>query len=254
MRGRGRVTLPAAVVTLPIAVVMVKAPIAGTVKTRLTPPVPPEDAARLALAFAQDVVSGLRQTCAVLIAYAPAQGRVLLEPSLPAGLAWTPQRGQDLGERLSAALLDASTRGFAPLLVVGTDSPTLPPAFAAEAVSVLQSGRADVVLGPTEDGGYYLVGVRSPIPGLFDNVAWSTPLAFAHTAANAARLGLRLHTLPFWYDIDTAADLLRLRRELGTDPAARLRAPAAARCLRSLAPVTAPADAHPQDAHPQTTA
>lgn len=218
--------------THPAVVVMVKAPTPGTVKTRLSPPLFPADAALLAAAFAQDTVAGLRQNAPVLAAYAPVDKRAVLESLLPPGLLWTAQRGQNLGARLDAALADAHAHGFGPLLVVGTDSPTLPPAFALDAFSVLHTGQADVVLGPTDDGGYYLVGLRQPAPGLFDAVAWSTPHAYADTAANAARLGLRLHVLPPWYDIDTADDLARLRREMEADPAARVRAPMTAHWLR----------------------
>lgn len=217
--------------THPAVVVMVKAPTPGTVKTRLSPPLSPADAASLAAAFAQDTVAGLRQNAPVLAAYAPVDKRAVLESLLPPGLLWTAQRGQNLGARLDAALADAHAHGFGPLLVVGTDSPTLPPAFALDAFSVLHTGQADVVLGPTDDGGYYLVGLRQPAPGLFDAVAWSTPRAYADTAANAARLGLRLHALPPWYDIDTADDLARLRREMEADPAARVRAPMTAHWL-----------------------
>jgi len=210
---------------------MVKAPTPGTVKTRLSPPLPPAEAAQLAAAFARDTAFGMRQIADVLAAYAPSDGRAALEMLLPAGLWWAAQRGENLGARLEAALADARAHGFGPLLVVGTDSPTVPLAFVSEALFILRSKQADVVLGPTDDGGYYLVGLRQPAPGLFESVAWSTPLAYAHTAANAARLGLRLHVLPPWYDIDTPDDLARLRRELVADPAARVRAPATAHLL-----------------------
>lgn len=218
----------------PAVVVMVKAPTPGTVKTRLSPPLPPAEAAQLAAAFARDTAFGMRQIADVLAAYAPSDGRGALEMLLPAGLWWAAQRGENLGARLEAALADACAHGFGPLLVVGTDSPTVPLAFVSEALFILRSKQADVVLGPTDDGGYYLVGLRQPAPGLFESVAWSTPLAYAHTAANAARLGLRLHVLPPWYDIDTPDDLARLRRELSADPAARARAPATAHLLLSL--------------------
>jgi glycosyltransferase A (GT-A) superfamily protein (DUF2064 family) len=90
----------------------------------------------------------------------------------------------------------------------------------------LDEGEAEVVLGPTDDGGYYLVGLRRTSTGLFQNVAWSTPLAFRQTSDNAARAGLRTLELLRWYDVDTPADLLRLRDEILTSEEARLRAPA----------------------------
>jgi glycosyltransferase A (GT-A) superfamily protein (DUF2064 family) len=116
--------------------------------------------------------------------------------------------------------------------LVGADSPTLPPEFLAPALEALARGRADVALGGTDDGGYYAVGLRAPSRGLFDGVEWSTPRAYAQTARNAARLDLRLFELPRWYDVDTPADLLRLRAEFA-DREARRRAPATYRWMTS---------------------
>lgn len=235
----------------PAVIVMVKAPMAGTVKTRLTPPLSPDDAVQLAAAFAQDVVAGVTQAeVAVVIAHAPAEGRPLLEALLPSGLHWTPQRGENLGERMFQAMIDAQAQGFGPLIVIGTDSPTLPTAFLTQAISALHLDDADITLGPTEDGGYYLVGTQRPLPGLFDAVAWSTPLAFAQTADNAVRLGLRCLALPPWYDIDTSDDLDRLRREVLADPAVMRRIPATAQWLKSH-PTVNPASLG--DAHRQTS-
>src|SRR5215207_6756464 len=188
----------------PAVVVMVKAPRAGFVKTRLTPPLSAGEAAALAACFAQDAVRGaVLSACEVVIAYTPADGRATLEALLPGGLRWLEQRGRDLGERLEHAAAQSFARGAGPLVFVGTDSPTLPPSFITRAVSSLDAGEADIALGPTEDGGYYLVGLRRPAPGLFRDIAWSTPHAYAHTARNAARLNLRLLELPAWYDVDT---------------------------------------------------
>src|SRR5919205_4171529 len=94
-----------------------------------------------------------------------------------------------------------------------------------QAAASLSKGEADVALGPTEDGGYYLVGLRESFEGLFRNVEWSTPRVYRQTASNAARLGLRVLELPRWYDVDTREDLLRLRYELRSDEGARERAP-----------------------------
>ncbi len=184
-----------------------------------------------------------------MVAFAPDDGRALLQTLLPPGLLWTCQQGSDLGERMAGALADAHAQGFEPLVVVGTDSPTLPPRFVSEALAVLSAGAAEVVLGPTEDGGYYLVGTNTPTPGLFDGVAWSTSRTYADTAGNADRLGLRRHILPPWYDIDTPDDLARLRRAWETRDAAGWYAPATALWLRAHPPVSLSREA----AHPQTT-
>ena len=225
----------------PAVIVMAKAPRAGEAKTRLAPPLTREAAARLAAClFADTVSTALGVGAAVVVAYAPADGRPLLEETLRAGLRgetaggvlWLEQRGVGLGERLDGVAGRAFGGGFGPLLFIGADSPTLPPAFLAAALEGLAGGRADVALGATEDGGYYAVGVRAPAHGLFDSVEWSTPRAYAQTARNAARLGLRLLELPHWYDTDTPADLARLRAELTADGAARRRAPVTYEWLR----------------------
>lgn len=221
---------------------MAKAPRAGEAKTRLSPPLTAAGAARLAACLFADTVSlALRLSAAVFVAYAPADGRAALEEALRAAspervtgeVLWLEQRGGDLGERLAWVVERAAAEGFGPLLLVGADSPTLPPGFLAAALEGLAGGLADVALGGTEDGGYYAVGVREPARGLFDSVEWSTPRAYAQTAANAARLGLRLSELPPWYDVDTPADLARLRAELDGDEGARRRAPSTREWLRT---------------------
>ena len=213
---------------------MAKAPRAGEAKTRLAPPLTREEAAWLAAClFADTVSAALGLGAAVVVAYAPAEGRPPLEEALRVALGgeasgdvlWLEQRGGGLRERLDGVAGRTFEGGFGPLLLVGADSPTLPPAFLAAALEGLMTARADVALGATEDGGYYAVGVGGPAAGLFDSVEWSTPRAYAQTARNAARLGLRLLELPPWYDVDTPEDLARLRAELSADEGARRRAP-----------------------------
>lgn len=216
----------------PVRIVMVKAPTPGFTKTRLVPPLTAEEASGAALCFARDTVANARRVASdVLVAYTPSGGRELLEPLLPAGLQWAEQRGRDLGERLEAVVAHADGLGFKPLIITGTDSPTLPASFVETARDALDKGDADVALGPTDDGGYYLVGLRVPAPGLFGGVSWSTPRAYRQTADNAARLGLRLLELPRWYDVDGPSDLARLREEIFSDEEARARAPATCRWL-----------------------
>jgi hypothetical protein len=216
----------------PAIIVMVKAPRAGATKTRLTPILSEADAASLAACFAQDALANARRAVRdVIVAYTPADGRRILQSLLPHDLLWVEQQGANLGVRLEAAVGRAAALGFSPLIVTGTDSPTLPPSFIETALSSLERGEVDLVLGPTEDGGYYLVGLRRPIPYIFQNIAWSTPLVYQQTADNAARLGLRLQKLPRWYDVDTPADLLRLRDELYADQESQERAEATYRWL-----------------------
>lgn len=226
----------------PAVIVMAKAPRAGEAKTRLAPPLTHAEAARLAACLFADTVSlALGTGAVVFVAYAPADGRTSLEEVLHvslreetlSGVLWLEQRGEDLGERLAEVVERAFAEGFGPLLLVGADSPTLPPVFLVSALEELARGRADIALGATEDGGYYAVGMREPAAGLFDSVEWSTPRAYAQTARNASRLGLRLLELPHWYDVDTPADLARLRAELSNDEGARRRAPSTCEWLRA---------------------
>lgn len=218
----------------PAVIVMIKAPRAGFVKTRLTPTLSDADAAALAICFARDTVSSASSiACEVIIAYAPSDGRDILETLFrDDGLQWIEQRGEDLGARLEAVTIEAFKMGFGPLAFIGADSPTLPPDFIATALRSLAASQSDIALGPTEDGGFYLVGLRRIESGIFENIAWSSPEAYAQTARNAAHLGLRLLELPTWYDVDTPADLERLRAELSADEQAQLRAPATYQWLR----------------------
>ena len=183
---------------------MVKAPRAGKVKTRLCPPLTPEEAAELASQFAADAVANaVTAGASPIVAYSPDDGRELLEPLLPPGQRWIPQRGASLGDRMQRAMEEARALGRGPLVIIGTDSPTLPTGTLKTAIALVSTGSADAVFGPTEDGGYYLAGARDPIPGLFADVAWSTPSALADTLRNVASLKLTVELLPMWYDVDT---------------------------------------------------
>ena len=211
----------------PAIIVMCKAPVAGKVKTRLAPFLSAEKSADLAGCFAVDAAAKAARICPnVIIAYAGEKN--LLAKILPPNLIWTEQKGADLGERMHNALGFAFEENFAPLVVIGTDSPTLPLEFPANAISILSENCADVVLGKTEDGGYYLVGLREPEFGIFQNVVWSSAETFAKTARNIEQLNLHLELLPAWYDVDEPEDLKRLKVEIEHLSGARKLAPATA--------------------------
>lgn len=219
----------------PAIVIMAKAPRAGRVKTRLAPLLTPAESAELAARFFVDAASAARSLAPdLVVAYSPPDGRASLEPLLEGRerARWLEQCDGDLGARLHAAFRHAATERFSPVVVIGTDSPTLPLSHLLAARDALARREADLALGPTEDGGYYTVALRRPAPGLFDGVEWSTPRAFEQTARNAARLDLRTLVLPAWYDVDTPADLLRLRDELFDDEDAQRRAPSTYEWLR----------------------
>ena len=122
------------------------------------------------------------------------------------------QRGDDLGARLSHAFEDLLADGAPGAIVIGSDVPTLPSAVLGAALERLAG--ADLVLGPSEDGGYYLIGLREPRAALFADMAWSTAVVFEETMRRASALGLDVGLLPAWFDVDTAADLERLEASL----------------------------------------
>jgi rSAM/selenodomain-associated transferase 1 len=210
----------------PGIIVMVKAPRAGDVKTRLTPPLAPAAAAELAACFVRDTVRAARQLVnVVMVAYAPKDGRADLEALLGADLYWTPQRGANLGARMHHAAVSATAVGLGPLVLLGADSPTFPPGAVTEAFARLRDH--DLVLGPAADGGCWCVGLRRPLPGLFEGITWSTATVSDDLLASAARGGLRIARVASWYDVDTAVDLARLRQ----DPLLSTRAPLTAAWL-----------------------
>jgi rSAM/selenodomain-associated transferase 1 len=218
-------------VTVAVAV-MAKAPRPGAVKTRLCPPLTHAQAAALARCFLCDRIAQVRRLAraSAVVAYAPPRERALFARMAP-GLALVPQRGRDLGARMRSVLRALLERGHAASIAVGTDTPTLPGALLQRAVDLAASGTVDVVLGPAEDGGYYLIGVRADHPTLFEDVPWSTPAVLAATLRRARRAGLRSVCLPSWSDVDTPDDLARLRTTLARTPHA---APATRRMLAAL--------------------
>ena len=213
-------------------IVMAKAPAAGRTKTRLCPPLTPEQAADLYAAILQDVLAKVASLPGVapFVAVAPA-GAIPYFRQLAPNFTLLPQAGATLSERLAGALERVSRAGFAQVVAVSSDSPTLPAAYLEAAFTALAEPQHDAVLGPCEDGGYYLIGWHAPRPALIREVRMSTPHVLRDTLAIARRDDIRVAQLPVWYDIDELADLARLQAELRSDPAA---APATAVALSSL--------------------
>jgi len=158
----------------------------------------------------------------VIVAYTPTDARDRLAGEFGPASDWIPQRGCDLGERMDDVISESVRKGCGPVVIIGTDSPTFPSECIAQSFELLKT-EADVVLGPTEDGGYYLIGAGSHFTGLFAEVPWSTRIAGAKTIGNAKALGLTVRTIGSWYDVDEPADLLRLDREVRSDPGAARR-------------------------------
>lgn len=189
--------------------IFVRAPLAGAVKTRLVPPLTPEGARELYLAFLQDLTARLRGTRLRPTVFLSGGPPVDLGSLIPSGWPVLEQRGETLGDRLAdafATLLEApGTRA----VVIGSDSPDLPLGHVKRAFRLLK--HRDVVLGPATDGGYYLVGLRVGAPALFRDIPWGTPAVFERTVDAVRAAGLSLALSPPWYDVDDAASLALLR-------------------------------------------
>jgi uncharacterized protein len=198
-----------------VVVVFAKAPRPGGVKTRLCPPLSATAAAQLYRCFVLDILDRVRAVNGITpaVAYAPRRGRRFFAAVRPRMLL-IPQAGADLGARMAGVFERLFARGFEAVVLIGADSPTLPPAYLRRAIRAVRRSDVDGVIGPSEDGGYYLIGLRRPCPELFDGIAWSTGRVLAQTLARARRAGRRLRALPTWYDVDTVEDLRRLAAEL----------------------------------------
>ena len=193
-------------------VIMAKAPQAGNVKTRLCPPLSFEAAAALYRAFLLDTIAKVASlgTVQPVMSYVPASGASFFSALIPDWIR-LPQEGTDLGERMHNCFTQLSAQGYDHVLLTGSDLPTLPLHIFRQAIQLAASPHIDVILGPSEDGGYYLIGLRAPCPALFASMTWSTSDVLAETVRRATRLGLSIAYLPTWYDIDTPADLTRLQ-------------------------------------------
>lgn len=203
---------------------MAKAPVAGEVKTRLCPPLSLREAAALYHCFLLDSIAKIGQIDAAtpVLSYAPATAQPVFETLAP-GWLLLPQQGGDLGTRMADCFAQLFARAYTGVLLTGSDLPTLPAEVFHQALDLLHTPETDVVLGPSEDGGYYLIGLRTLYPAVFDDMVWSTPQVFADTVHRAERLGLSVALLPRWYDIDTPADLIRLRNTATQDSTGSLR-------------------------------
>ncbi len=224
--------------------VMAKAPRPGHVKTRLQAVLSPEEAAGLGAAFLRDVTGNVAaaardQPIHGFVAYAPAGQEArfdgVLAPRtrlvLADGTGGDAPGVEGFGRCLLHAIRALLDQGYGAACLLNADSPTLPAAWLAEAASRLLAPGRRTVLGPAEDGGYWLIGMQAPEPALFAGIAWSTGTVAATTTQRAAEAGLPMDLLGAWYDVDDPASLRRLAEELerpGPDaPATRAWAAAA---------------------------
>ena len=221
--------------------VMTKAPQAGRVKTRLVPPLTPEEAAELNKCFLRDTTAAISSACSHrpvgdaskmqfehagashgeaatgacgIAVYTPVGAESAYTDILPVDFSLLPQRGDKFGERLYFAVEDLLKCGFDSVCLIDSDSPTVPAENFAEAVELLSKTEDRVVLGPSDDGGYYLIGVKKPHRHLFEQIDWSTERVLNQTMQRATEIGIEVKLLPTRYDIDDDASLRRLCNEL----------------------------------------
>jgi uncharacterized protein len=204
--------------------IMAKASYPGRTKTRLVPPLTFGEAAAFNTAFLRDVAANIavadrdaRRRGARLvgyIAFGPPRSEPFFREILPISVGLIEVWHLNFGDCLFAAVEKLLTLGHNGAVVLNSDSPTLPTALLVEAAEVLARSGDRAVLGPSTDGGYYLLGLKKPHRRLFEDVAWSTESVARQTLDRAAEIGLAVHMLPSWYDVDDIAALRLLQSEL----------------------------------------
>ena len=218
--------------------IMTKAPRAGHVKTRLVPPLTPQEAAELNVCLLRDTAAAIEQVLGKnargIAVFTPLGTEAEYIGILPAGFELLPQRDGAFGARLALATEDLFRIGFSSVCLIDSDSPTVGPEIYAEAVSELLKAGDRVVLGPADDGGYYLIGLKENHPGLFENIDWSTERVLNQTIQRAAERHLEVKLLPPGFDVDDRATLQRLCDELLTRISNASAAPETRRFLTDL--------------------
>lgn len=205
-------------------IIMTKIPEAGKVKTRLQPFLTEKQSAELSVAFLQDAETKAKSvTENLIVAVSPFDERNRLKNILQHQPTLIEQTGENLGEKMFNAFKFAFEKGLDAIVMIGTDSPTFPADFIEQAFEFLEL-ETDVVLGKTEDGGFYLIGLRILDTRMFENVSWSSAETFEQVRQNIMDLKLHLREVPGWYDVDGAEDFERLQKELKHNKNAQRRA------------------------------
>jgi rSAM/selenodomain-associated transferase 1 len=199
--------------------VMAKASIPGRTKTRLVPPLSFEEAAAFNTAFLQDMSANIlaaskRMNISGYMAFGPPESVAFFKTILPPGIglieSWLP----NFGDCLLGAIRQLLALGHEAAVVLNSDSPTLPTSFLVNTASLLARPGDRAVIGPSTDGGYYLLGLKTAHRRLFEGIDWSTERVAGQTMEAAREIGLPVHVLPAWYDVDEVAALRQLHAEL----------------------------------------
>lgn len=194
-------------------VIMAKAPLPGEVKTRLVPPLSPEEAAELSRCLLLDLIEGLKsfQRADLFIAFTPVEHAAFFSGIAHGRFVCIPQRGRDLGERMKHVFEDLFSKGYGNIVVIGSDVPVFPSRFLQDAFVALERPDRRFTLGPSRDGGYYLIGMSHYVPDIFQGIPWSSSRVLSATVQKLSALGLAPHFMPTWCDIDTVEDLRYLK-------------------------------------------
>ena len=200
-------------------VIFAKWPLPGQVKTRLCPPLRPDQAAELARCFLLDTVERVSrlEEVQVWVAFTPADSEPRFRALLPASVRYLPQRGNDLGERELNIFVDLFGKEVKRVAIMGSDIPSVPLAYLRSAFDLLKTPGCDAVFGPSSDGGYYCIGApagHAALPALFEDIEWSTAKVMQQTLRQARLHNMNVGLLPRWYDVDTVEDVRKLAAQL----------------------------------------
>jgi rSAM/selenodomain-associated transferase 1 len=198
-------------------VIMAREPEPKKVKTRMTPQLNPTIAAELYQAFLLDKIEqvGKIQGTDHFIAYTPNSSLPFFKEITLPDFSFIPQQGTDLGQRLDNVFAHLFKNKYEKVIITDSDSPNLPSEYLISGIHELDN--ADVVIGPCEDGGYYLIGLKERTPVLFQDIPWSTSKVAEITIESAKRLGKKISQRQDWYDVDTVEDLKRLKADLSSE-------------------------------------
>lgn len=200
------------------AAIVCKTPFGGQSKTRLSPPLRPEQCAEISACFIRDLSKSVQEladegSVSGVALYTPHGSESYLQSLLPSGFRIHLQGAGDLGARLLKGSADLLSEGYKGVILINSDSPTLPLSILRDAAEALREGDK-VVLGPATDGGYTLIGLSRPHARLFEDIPWSTPAVHALTVRRASEIGVPVSNVAMWYDVDDATSLEILAAEM----------------------------------------